>query len=140
MVRRTNSFQFNFPDHTKLVLSPDAGTCRFLCLPIEATSLLEDGASLPWKYVKNRSNLQGSLQQLLYGSADRADSYKEQTEGNLLRLKIEFIHNLVSEWCQQGGLGCVIEPKDHVWTGPQLEETKRMDWASVGRYGGDFFS
>jgi myosin-1 len=134
------SFQFNFPDHTKLVLSSDAGTCKFLCLPLEATSLLEENGNVPWKYVKARSILQGSLQQLLYGSADKEDSYKEQTESNLLRLKIEFIHNLVSEWCQQGGLGCLVEPKEHVWTGPQLEETKRLDWASVGRYGGDVFS
>jgi myosin-1 len=134
------SFQFNFPDHTKLVLSSDAGTCKFLCLPLEATSLLEENGNVPWKYVKARSILQGSLQQLLYGSADKEDSYKEQTESNLLRPKIEFIHNLVSEWCQQGGIGCLVEPRDHVWGGPQLEETKRLDWASVGRYGGDVFS
>jgi myosin-1 len=134
-------FQFNFPDHTKMVLSSDAGTCKFLCLPMEATPSLTDGTKqLAWKYVKGRSVLQGSLQQLLYGSADKEDSYKEQTEGNLLRMKIEFIHSLVAEWCQQGGLGCLVDPKDHVWTGPQLEETKRLDWASVGRYGGDVFS
>ncbi|KAH7408224.1 P-loop containing nucleoside triphosphate hydrolase protein [Phaeosphaeria sp. MPI-PUGE-AT-0046c] len=126
------SFQFNFPDHTKLVLSSDAGTCRFMCLPLEAVSLLGGEEKMPWKYVKGRSVLQSSLQQLLYGSVDKEeDSYKEQTEGNLLRLKIEFIYNLVSEWCDQGGLGCLVEPKNHVWSGPQLEETKRLDWASA---------
>jgi myosin-1 len=134
------SFQVNFPDHTKLVLSSDAGTCRFLCLPLEATSMMGNSGTLPWKYVKARSILQASLQQLLYGSAEKEDSYKEQTEANLLRSKIEFIHHLVSEWCQQGGIGCLVEPRDHVWDGPQLEETKRLDWASVGRYGGDVFS
>jgi myosin-1 len=134
-------FQFNFPDHTKMVLSSDAGTCKFLCLPMEATPALTDGTkALAWKYVKARSILQGSLQQLLYGSADKEDSYKEQTESNLLRMKMEFIHSLVAEWCQQGGLGCLVDPKNHAWVGPQLEETKRMDWASVGRYGGDVFS
>jgi myosin-1 len=134
------AFQFNFPDHTKLVLSADAGTCKFLCLPVEAALMMEESGNVPWKYVKARSILQGSLQQLLYGSADKEDSYKEQTESNLLRPKIEFIYNLVAEWCQEGGLGCLVEPKDHVWNGPQLEETKRLDWASVGRYGGDVFS
>jgi myosin-1 len=134
------SFQFNFPDHTKLVLSSDAGYCKFLCLPLDATTLLEETGNVPWRHVKGRANLQASLQQLLYGSADKEDSYKELTESNLLRQKIEFIHSLVAEWCQQGGLGCLVEPKDYSWTGPQLEETKRLDWASVGRYGGDVFS
>ncbi|KAH8725328.1 P-loop containing nucleoside triphosphate hydrolase protein [Phaeosphaeriaceae sp. PMI808] len=124
------SFQFNFPDHTKLVLSSDAGYCKFLCLPLDATSLLEETGNVPWKHVKGRANLQASLQQLLYGSADKADSYKELTESNLLRPKIEFIHALVAEWCEQGGLGCLVEPKVHSWTGPQLEESKRLDWAS----------
>lgn len=134
------AFQFNFPDHTKLVLSSDAGYCKFLCLPLDATTLLEETGNVPWKHVKGRANLQASLQQLLYGSADKEDTYKELTESNLLRQKIEFIYSLVAEWCQQGGLGCLVEPKDYSWTGPQLEETKRLDWASVGRYGGDVFS
>jgi myosin-1 len=47
---------------------------------------------------------------------------------------------LVAEWCQEGGIGCLVEPRDHSWTGPRLEETKRLDWASVGRFGGDIFS
>lgn len=94
---------------------------------------------LPWKYVKTRAVLAASLQKLLFGTADQ-ENYKEQTEVNLLREKIEFIHRLVSEWCQQGGLGCLAKPTDHVWEGPQLEETKRLDWASVGRYGGDVFT
>jgi myosin-1 len=90
--------------------------------------------------VKARANLRGSLQQLLYGSADKEDSYKELTESNLLRAKIEFIYAVVVEWCQQGGLGCLADPKMYSWGGPQLEESRRLDWASVGRFGGDVFS
>lgn len=134
------SFQFNFPDHTKLVLSADAGYCKFLCLQQEATSVLAETRNVPWKYVKSRADLQASLQQLLYGSADKEDSYQKLTERNHLRAKIEFIYNLVAEWCQEGGIGCLVEPRDHSWTGPRLEETKRLDWASVGRFGGDIFS
>ncbi|KAL5115295.1 Cell cycle serine/threonine-protein kinase cdc5/MSD2 [Pleosporales sp. CAS-2024a] len=134
------AFQVNFPDHTKLVLSADAGACRFLCLSMEAIAMMKGPGSLPWKYVKGRSQLTGSLQQLLYGSAEKVDDYKKQTEANLLRSKIEFIYRLVAEWCKEGGIGCLVEPRDHVWDGPQLEETKRLDWASVGRYGGDVFS
>ncbi|KAF2132524.1 hypothetical protein P153DRAFT_373261 [Dothidotthia symphoricarpi CBS 119687] len=125
------SFQFNFPDHTKLVLSSDAGHCHFLCLPLDATSLLEATGNVPWKHVRARANLRGSLQQLLYGSANKEDGYKEITEANHLRLKIEFMLSVVEEWVQNGGLGCLVEPKDYSWTGPQLEETKRLDWASA---------
>jgi myosin-1 len=134
------SFQFNFPDHTKLVLSSDAGYSHFLCLPLDATSLLEETGNVPWKHVKARAHLRGSLQQLLYGSADKEDDYKELTESNLLRAKVEFIFAVVVEWCQQGGLGCLADPKVYSWGGPQLEESKRLDWASVGRFGGDVFS
>jgi myosin-1 len=95
---------------------------------------------VPWKHVKARSHLRGSLQQLLYGSADKEDSYKELTECNYLRAKIEFIHAVVAEWCVEGGLGCLVDPKIYSWDGPQLEESKRLDWASVGRFGGDVFS
>lgn len=136
----SNSLQFNFPDHTKLVLSSDAGYGHFMCLPLDATSLLEETGNVPWRHVKARANLRGSLQQLLYGSADKEDTYKELTESNLLRAKIEFIYTVVDEWTKQGGLGCLVDPKVYSWSGPQLEETKRLDWASVGRFGGDVFS
>jgi myosin-1 len=102
--------------------------------------LLEETGNVPWKYVKARASLQASLQKLLYGSADKEDCYPAQTESNHLRAKIEFIYKLVAEWCQQGGLGCLVDPKAYSWTGPRLEESKRLDWASVGRYGGDVFS
>ncbi|PSN63452.1 hypothetical protein BS50DRAFT_679717 [Corynespora cassiicola Philippines] len=131
------SFQFNFPDHTKLVLSSDAAYGNFVCLTLEATSVLKQKGEVPWKYVRARENLQGSLQQLLYGSADKADTYKDLTEGNELRAKLEFIESVVRGWITGGGLGCLDEPKAYVWAGPQLEEHKRHDWASVGRYGGD---
>lgn len=122
------------------MLSSDAGYGHFLCLPLDATSLLEETGNVPWRHVKARANLRGSLQQLLYGSADKEDSNRELTESNLLRQKIEFIYSVVEEWVQQGGLGCLADPKVYSWTGPQLEETKRLDWASVGRFGGDVFS
>ena len=107
----TNHCQFNFPDHTKLVLSSDAGYGHFLCLPLDATCLLEETGSVPWRHVKARANLRGSLQQLLYGSADKEDSYKELTESNLLRAKIEFIYAVVVEWCQQGALAAWQTPR-----------------------------
>jgi len=129
--------QFNFPDHTKLVFSPDGAYCKFTCLPKEAAQFLKDTGNVPFKYIKNRKILQGSLQQLLYGSAEGGDSFKELTEANLLRKKLDFVKSIISGWVLGGGLGCLEEPKYFKWDGPQLEDGKRQDWVTVGRYGGD---
>ncbi|KAF2869396.1 P-loop containing nucleoside triphosphate hydrolase protein [Massariosphaeria phaeospora] len=125
------SFQFNFPDHTKLILSSDAGYCNFMCLPVTGAVSLKETGDIPWRHVRERENLQGSLQQLLYGSADKADSYKDLTEANTLREKLEFVESVVDGWVQGGGLGCLQQPKTFAWTGPQVDEQKRLDWASA---------
>jgi myosin-1 len=104
---------------------------------LEATNWLKDNGDLPWKHIKGRATLHGSLQQLLYGSAVKEDPVKEITEGNCLRAKLEFIISVVDGWIQGGGLGCLVEPQTFAWEGQQLEENKKLDWASVGRFGGD---
>ncbi|KAF2468256.1 uncharacterized protein BDR25DRAFT_266039 [Lindgomyces ingoldianus] len=125
------SFQFNFPDHTKLVCSFDAGYCKFICLSREAMTLLREAGDVPFKYIKDREILHGSLQQLLYGSADKADTYKEITEGNLLRPKLELIRTILDGWIQGGGIGCLSKPGSYKWEGPQLEDNKKHDWVSA---------
>lgn len=121
-------------------MSSDAGYGKFVCLPVEATAALEQTGNVPWVYVKARETLHGSLQQLLYGSVGREDSYKELTESNALRSKLEFIHMVVQDWINGGGLGCLGDLKDYEWTGAQLaSDRKRHDWTSVGRFGGDVF-
>ncbi|KAF2013400.1 hypothetical protein BU24DRAFT_464186 [Aaosphaeria arxii CBS 175.79] len=131
------SFQANFPDHTKLVLSPDAGYCNFICLSLDALDWLNDNEKrqIPWKYIKDREVLHGSLQQLLYGSADKADAYKEITEANNLRMKLEFIQSIVDGWVEGGGIGCLLEPRNYIWQGNQLEGNKKQDWAVSKRAG-----
>ncbi|KAF2750620.1 hypothetical protein M011DRAFT_483560 [Sporormia fimetaria CBS 119925] len=131
------AFQVNFPDHTKIVLSADAVYSNFICLSLEALAWFEETGDLPWKHIKDRATLQGSVQQLLYGSADRRDPIKEMTEGNDLRLKLEFIMSVVDGWIEGGGLGCLSEPRSYIWQGKQLEDNKKLDWASMGRLGGD---
>jgi myosin-1 len=129
----------NFPDHTKLIFSSDAGYCNFICLSLDATICLKETGDIPWKHIKEREILYGSLQQLLYGSVDKADAYKEITSGNSLREKLLFMQSVVDGWIAGGGLGCLAEPRDFLWDGPQLENEKKNDWVSVGRFGGDVF-
>ena len=92
--------QVNFPDHTKLVLSADAGHCHFICLSLEATGWLKENGDLPWKHIKGRLKLQGSLQSLLYGSTSKTDPTKDISEGNSLREKLEFIVSVVDGWIE----------------------------------------
>ncbi|KAJ4296289.1 class II myosin [Kalmusia sp. IMI 367209] len=126
------SFQFNFPDHTKLVLSSDAGYGKLVCLSMEGTAVLRDTNKVPWDFVKSRETLHGSLQQLLYGSVRQEDSYKELTEANDLRGKLEFIQTIIQDWISGGGLGCLAVLKDYEWRGVQpASDRKRHDWASA---------
>lgn len=109
-------------------------------MPVKATKILRETGDVPWHYVRGRETLYGSLQQLMYGSVGKEDTYKDLTEGNGLRSKIEFIHSFLSEWIDGGGLGCLVDIKSWEWKGPQLNcDPKRRDWSSVGRYGGDVF-
>lgn len=122
------------------MLSSDAGYGKFVCLPVEGTDALRETGNVKWEHVKARETLHGSLQQLLYGSVDKEDSYKELTESNALRAKLEFILTIIKGWIEGGGLGCLGEPKEYEWKGLQLaSDRKRHDWASVGRFGGDVF-
>ncbi|KAF2187846.1 hypothetical protein K469DRAFT_737953 [Zopfia rhizophila CBS 207.26] len=129
------AFQFNFPDHTKLVFSSDAGYCNFTCLSVDAVERLHATGHVPFKFIKDREILHGSLQRLLYGSAEKEDTYKAITEANSLRKKLEFIMSIIEAWAKCGGIGCLIDPPKHKWDGPQLEDTKKHDWAVTKRAG-----
>lgn len=132
--------QFNFPDHTKLVLSPDASWCNFTCLSVEAAEYLTKHNEIPFKYIRHREVLSSSLRNLLHGSGAETMSYRDITQANCLSKKLQFIGQVVSEWLKAGGLGCLTNEalqKPLAYDGPQIEDGKRQDWVTVGRYGGD---
>jgi myosin-1 len=122
------------------MLSSDAAYAKFVCLPSKAQEVLKETGDVPWHYLRARETLHGSLQQLMYCSTDKEDSYKELTESNVLRTKIEFVQSIFTEWVHGGGIGCFAKPTDWGWTGAELASNpNRHDWSSVGRYGGDVF-
>ncbi|KAF2099628.1 hypothetical protein NA57DRAFT_75130 [Rhizodiscina lignyota] len=130
-------FQFNFPDHTKLVISRDGKHCNFTCLSREAITHLKKYDDLPFKYMKQREVLSSPLAVLL--SADPDD----RAEGTLVRAnhlsqKLRFIITLADEWLASGGLGCLSESSQKLeWQGLHLEDGKKKDWITLGRFGGD---
>jgi myosin I len=128
--------QFNFPDHTKLVLAPDGKYCSFTSLPVEAMDHMKKNGDLPMKFMKHREVLSGPIQCLLHPATGRTDMMR----ANLLEEKVRFIAGVANLWVEGGGLGC--RPSDAEWPrwlGPHLEDAggKKIDWITVGRFGGD---
>lgn len=103
---------------------------------MESSAILNELGYVPLECVKDREIIQGSLQRLLYGSAERPDAYKDIIEANQLRLKLRFIISVVEGWVSGGGLGRLSRPTDFKWEGPQMAG-RTADWVTVGRYGGD---
>jgi len=99
---------------------------------------LSEHKELPFKFIKTRNVLAGSLESLLYGRNADVKSVLI-AEANLLREKLRYVVDVVSEWMKAGGLGCAPENKVQrlQWDGPQLEDGKKEEWITVGRFGGD---
>lgn len=134
--------QFNFPDHTKLVLSADGTYLNFTCLSPEAMAHLRQHNDLPFKYIRARELLSGSPADLLYGTARGGKGEMRAlltTEANLLREKLALVAQVAGQWVDARGLGRApgVEVQKVLWTGPMLDEGKKEEWTTVGRFDGD---
>jgi hypothetical protein len=120
------ALQFNFPDHTKIVLSAGGTHCSFTCLPAEAMAHIASHGDLPTKFIKQREVLTAATRSLLYGDA------AEMTRANLLRKKLHFIFSCANSWVRSGGLGCGEQRP--LWKGPHLDDAggKKVDWIAIG--------
>jgi len=100
---------------------------------------LLDNKDLPLKYIKRRAILSGPLSSLLFASCGGEEEVLV-TKANMLREKLEFIIEVMSQWIAGGGLGCSPEGRPRIkWNGPRLDEGsgKKEEWITVGRFGGD---
>ncbi|CAK7265277.1 Cell cycle serine/threonine-protein kinase cdc5/MSD2 [Sporothrix epigloea] len=123
--------QFNFPDHTKIVLDPTGVWCHFWHLPTEAaqrmasTGLLEEAAldarsvlSYPLQTLLNfgvGSPGSGSTSSLTGGASTTTSSSRRRPvirpelqsipASNDFRHKVEFVRSVVREWVTNGGMG-----------------------------------
>ncbi|KKY13092.1 putative plk plk-unclassified protein kinase [Diplodia seriata] len=132
------SFQFNFPDHTKLVLSADGCFCNFTCLSLEAAQYLEQFGEVPYKYIKTRNTLTTSLRTLLNATGEKGAPIKALAEANYLKEKLQFIMTVIDGWVAGGGLGCSTRATARLrWEGPLVEDERKQEWVTVGRAGGD---
>ena len=129
------SFQFNFPDHTKLVISADGTWLDFYHLPASAGQLLRKGSQLGPGALAERSVLCYPTDVLLSGS-HRGHEFGDLVEENELHQKIEFVVNVVDIWTGAGGLGRTGTNKWLKWEG-MSEKAGKLVWVTVGANGRD---
>ncbi|KAH6610868.1 serine threonine kinase [Trichoderma cornu-damae] len=150
--------QFNFPDHTKIVLDATGAWCHFWHLPQEAAERLASTGSIGATALDDRATLSYPLQTLLNfqtkpsarattTASRRRPEIDPELQGipaaNDFRRKVEFIKNVVREWVANGGLGnSSMERESRLrWTG--YRETvhatapQKHVWVTIGARWGD---
>ncbi|KAK3336492.1 hypothetical protein B0T19DRAFT_40329 [Cercophora scortea] len=157
--------QFNFPDHTKIVLDSIATWCHFWHLPEDAAKHLEESGSLAESALDDRTVLSYPLQTLLNfstppkqpsqrastrsasASSRRRPEISPELQGipaaNHFRKKVEFIRDVIREWNANEGIGNsdMSREKRLRWTG--IRETKNVPipakhvWVTIGARCGD---
>lgn len=146
------SFQFNFPDHTKIILSSDGTWCDFYHLPLEAARDFAHTGALQSAALDDRQKLSYPLQTLLNfmakpSSRTRVSPINPMLQGipqaNDFKRKIEFIRNVTAEWIRNGGLGnSDMRPEGRIrWLGYRelvnVKMPQKHVWVTVGARGGD---
>ena len=131
------SFQFNFPDHTKLVFSPDGAWLDVCLLPIQSAQALKRGEILDSASLLHRSKLHYPTSVMLKGSYGDND-FRILSLENELRAKVVFVKNTVATWLKAGGLGRTIGQQRIKWEGmTENGKGEKLVWVTVGAYGGD---
>lgn len=153
--------QFNFPDHTKIVIDSTGTWCHFWHLPKEAAQKLADEGTIEGTALDERAMLSYPLQTLLnfqtkptaYRSTRTTATTRRRPEidpelqdipaTNDFRRKIEFIKNVVKEWVVNGGLGNSNMKRETRlrWTGHReiVHSTAPVKhvWVTIGARWGD---
>ncbi|KAK3300355.1 uncharacterized protein B0H64DRAFT_333732 [Chaetomium fimeti] len=139
--------QFNFPDHTKIVLDAAGVWCHFWHLPQDAARRLDETGSLAESALDDRAVLSYPLQTLLNFAKPSSSSSTTANTGstnsrststgsrrrpeiapelqgipaaNQFRKKMEFVRDVVREWTANGGLG-----------NSDLSRERRLRWTGV---------
>lgn len=152
--------QFNFPDHTKIVLDATGTWCHFWHLSQKAADLLATTGDMDETSLDDRAVLSYPLQTLLNFTAvprpsqsQRNTSVRYRPEipvelqgipaANDFRRKVEFIRAVVKEWAKNGGLGKSDMSREGRLKWPGVRQTKNCEvvtkqvWVTVGARGED---
>ncbi|CCU76300.1 serine/threonine protein kinase [Blumeria hordei DH14] len=141
--------QFNFPDHTKIILSSDGTWCDFYHLPLEAAHELSEKGIISAQALDERQHLSYPLRTMLNFKPKLTRSrsqrqaiidplVQEIPSANDFRRKIEFIFQCITEWTQNGGIGISdLTAKGRLrWSGARQTVNTKMPykhvWVCVG--------
>lgn len=129
------AFQFNFPDHTKIVLSDSGAWLDFYHLPPKAASSLAHGVQPDYEDLSTRSVLSYPTSIILEGIHKDID-FKDIIGTNELRDKLQFVNTVLGIWLDNGGLGCLGKDNKYLlWRG--MGDSGKLLWVTVGAEGGD---
>ena len=144
------SFQFNFPDHTKLVISDDGTWVDFYHLPLHGAKRVNRGYEIWGMDLANRTSLCYPVHVMLKGyiegeSGDDSirEDFREILGENNFEGKLKWVRDVVREWHCAGGLGFMSGKNERMkWEGMPEKKVKRKEkeklvWATVGCVGGD---
>ncbi|KAI4245924.1 MAG: hypothetical protein LQ352_006482 [Teloschistes flavicans] len=138
------ALQFNFPDHTKLMLHRDGNWIDYYCLPIDILDKLRAGKPMEDKTIVQRVRVTYQVAQFLRICSDDEPepqlAHQNVTailKENEVKEKIEFVRKVLGVWVREGGLGRLGVDKYLKWEG--VGEKKELAWASVGASGGDMY-
>ena len=129
------SFQFNFPDHTKLVISNSGAWLDFYHLPSAAAQTLKAGGVLEAGALAERSVLCYPTSVMLSGNY-AGHEFGALVRDNELKQKLEFAKDVVGAWAKEGGLGVMGMKRGFKWEG-MTEGGGKLVWVTVGANGGD---
>jgi len=129
------SFQFNFPDHTKVVVSDGGAFLDFYHLPIRAAQAVKNGGSVDPIALVERAVLSYPTIVMLSGQY-RGHNFNGLINANELFLKVAFIKDVLGLWVNEGGLGRMGRKKFVKWNGVE-ERGGKLVWVTVGVKGGD---
>lgn len=157
--------QFNFPDHTKIVLDSTGTWCHFWHLPQDAAIKLAQTGELDETALDERAVLSYPLQTLLNFATKAAvrptrTAQSSQTRkrpeispmlqgipaANDFRRKVDFIKNVIKEWVGNEGIGNsdMSRGKRMMWTGYRetvVAGPSKHVWVTIGaRWGDERFS
>jgi len=148
--------QFNFPDHTKIVLDPTGTWCHFWHLPEAAAIELSKTGVLAESALDGRAVLSYPLQTLLNfnrPSSSSTTSSRRRPEihpslqnvpaANHFREKVIFIRDVIREWTANGGIGNSDLSRERRlrWLGARettnVQIPAKHVWVTIGARWGD---
>ncbi|KAJ9624937.1 Cell cycle serine/threonine-protein kinase cdc5/MSD2 [Taxawa tesnikishii (nom. ined.)] len=136
-----NNLQLHFPDHTKFVFSADGLHASATLVSVEGVATIAANNDLPMKMLRDREILTFPVHTLLYGSRSSAAqaSFGEVVRANMFEEKLQFLQQILEQWLGGGGVGCQGDVEHRLqWNGLWVNEhARKIDWITVGRYGGD---